>query len=152
MWQIAETREARATPEAVWALWADVENWNLWDVDVEYSRLSGPFEAGTAGVLKSHGGPKSKFKIVEATERRSFTNRSRLPLCTLEFVHEVRPLPTGVSITHRVVIRGFLAPLFARLVGRGQQKNLPRAVETLAMLAESAKFAPKSQEDDRDRR
>jgi carbon monoxide dehydrogenase subunit G len=135
MWETTETKLSNATRQAVWALWTDVGRWNQWDPGVEYAELSGAFTAGTTGVLKSRNGPRSKFKIIEATENRSFTNRSRLPFCTLDFIHELAETPTGIAITHRVVIRGLLAPLFAGIVGKQQQKNLPEAVESLAELA-----------------
>jgi hypothetical protein len=104
---------------------------------VEYAKLNGPFRTGTSGALKSKAGPKSKFRIVEATENRSFTNRSKLPLCTLDFIHEVAETSTGIAVTHRIVIRGLLSPLFARLIGKQQKKNLPGAVDALVRLAES---------------
>lgn len=135
--EITVTRSSKATKERIWSLWTNVDTWNLWDSDVEYSKLFGMFEVGTNGVLKARNGPKSKFNIVEATTNKSFTNRSKLPLCTLDFVHEIVAKETGVIITHRIVIKGFLSPLFSLIIGKQQEKNLPKAVEALIKLAEN---------------
>lgn len=39
MWTTEESRKSTATKEQIWALWADVPNWNIWDAEVETSEL-----------------------------------------------------------------------------------------------------------------
>ncbi|HJD75315.1 MAG TPA: hypothetical protein K8W04_04565 [Bacteroides reticulotermitis] len=135
--EITVTRSSKATKERIWSLWTNVETWNLWDPDVEYSKLFGKFEVGVSGILKARNGPKSRFKIVEATPNKSFTNRSKLPFCTLDFIHEVIEKDRDIIITHRIVIKGLLSPLFSKIIGKQQELNLPKAVDELIKFAEN---------------
>lgn len=137
MWKTEVTKSNKATKEQIWAIWTNVEKWNLWDSSVEKSYLFGEFEIGTNGILKSKNGPKSKFEIIESTENKSFTNRSKLPFCTLDFIHEVTEYDGGVSITHKITIEGLLSPLFSRIIGKQQEKSLPHSVDALIKLAEN---------------
>jgi hypothetical protein len=42
-------RETTATREQIWELWADVPNRTMWDRDLEYAKLDGPFRTGSTG-------------------------------------------------------------------------------------------------------
>ena len=42
-------RETPATREQIWELWSDVPNRTMWDRDLEYAKLDGPFRTGSAG-------------------------------------------------------------------------------------------------------
>jgi hypothetical protein len=65
MWTTEVRRKTTATKERIWKLWSDVPHWNTWDKEVETSELFGEFKAGTKGVLKPAGGPKTKFEMTE---------------------------------------------------------------------------------------
>ena len=39
MWSYEHGVETTATPEAIWALWADVPHWGQWNDDVEQVSL-----------------------------------------------------------------------------------------------------------------
>lgn len=138
MWTRQATTVCRATPEAVFALWA-VDRWTAWDPEVEWARLDGPFEAGTRGELKPRGGPRTRFTLLEVDQARGFADRSHLPLTSLDFRHLVEPLGDGtVRITHTVTFSGPLAFLFSRLLGPKLERGLPGAVAALGRLAEAA--------------
>lgn len=139
MWKTEITKSSKATKEQVWSIWTDVDNWNIWDANVESSSISGVFKVGTLGELKAKNGPKSKFEIIESTKNKSFVNRTKLPFCTLYFIHEIAESDDSILITHRIEIKGFLSPLFSQLIGKQQAKGLPDAVESLIKLAENAK-------------
>lgn len=138
MWKTEVIKSSVASKEQIWAVWTDVENWSVWDSGVESSSIFGAFKAGTLGELKAKNGPKSKFKIIECTENKSFTNRSKLPLCTLDFIHEITEDANSIIISHRIEIKGLLSPLFSLVIGKQQAKDLPYAVESLIKLAENA--------------
>lgn len=72
------------------------------------------------------------------TPNVEFTDVSRLPLGRLTFTHTITPTATGSRFTHRVMITGFLAPLYSRVIGRGIAAGLPTAMQTLARLAEGS--------------
>lgn len=82
------------------------------------------------------GGPRTRFSLTEVTVHHSFTDRCRLPLATLDFIHVLTPAPGGTVITHRVVMNGPLTFIFRRLMGSGIERGLPIAVQSLARHAE----------------
>ncbi|MDR1594343.1 MAG: hypothetical protein LBS43_07670 [Prevotellaceae bacterium] len=137
MWTIEVTRKTIATKEQIWKLWTDVSNWKVWDKDVESSELFGEFRTGSKGVLKSVGGPETKFVLIESEPLKSFTNRSFPPLCTVDFIHKMKETEDAVEITHKVVMTGFLTFLFSRIIGKNIEKGLPVTVEKLVELAEN---------------
>ena len=46
-----------ASPQDIYSLYTDVENWSQWDEEVEYSHLMGEFKIGTKGILKPSNEP-----------------------------------------------------------------------------------------------
>lgn len=139
MWITEVRRNTTATKEQIWELWADVSNWNVWDKEVETSELFGPFEVGTKGILKPAGGPKTKFEMTECTKYKSFTDRSFLPLCKMDFIHSLSETQNGLEITHKVLMTGFMTFLFSKIIGGKIKIGLPDAVEKLIELAENPK-------------
>jgi hypothetical protein len=130
-------RTTKASREMIWKLWSDVENWKVWDKDVENSCILGSFKVGARGTLKSKGGPKTDFTITECTENVSFTDISALPLCKIKFIHLLNERSEGLEICHSIEMSGALSFLFARLAGKQLAKGVPQAVEELIALAEN---------------
>jgi hypothetical protein len=136
MWTTEASRKTTATKEQIWKLWSDVPNWNLWDEEVETSELSDLFQTGTKGILKPTDGPKAKFEIFELTNLKSFTSRSFLPLCKIDFIHLMSETKDGLEIIHKVEMTGFLTFIFSKIIGSRIKLGLPKAVEKLIELAE----------------
>jgi hypothetical protein len=125
-----------ATKEQIWKLWSDVPNWNIWDKEVETSEIFGEFKVGTKGVLKPVGGPKTKFEMTECTNLKSFTDRSFLPLCKMDFIHTMTEAKGEIELTHKVVMTGFMTFFFSKVIGSKIKVGLPIAVEKLIELVE----------------
>lgn len=138
MFYFEHTETTVATAAQLWRRYADAPTWPDWDHEVERAVLHGPFAAGTRGVLKPVGGPKTKFVIAELTERVSFTDVSSLPLATMTFAHRIEPTDVGSQFTHTVTISGPLSLLFGRIIGRKVAAGLPGAMRRLGALAEAA--------------
>jgi hypothetical protein len=134
MWTFQHTETTTATPEQLWDLYREPTAWPEWDHQLEDVTVDGPFETGSTGTIKPVGGPRTRFRMVEVTEKVSFTDVTRLPLATMRFDHRIEP----GAIVHRVTITGPLSPLFARVIGRKVAADLPTAMRTLAALAERA--------------
>ena len=135
-WSTRAITRTRARPEHVWTLWADVAEWKQWDAEVESSQLEGAFVVGGRGSLKPKGGPMSPFVLTHVEPLAAFTDRSSLPLFTLDFVHVMRVEGEETVIEHRIEMNGPLTFLFRRLIGANLERGLPGAVERLARLAE----------------
>lgn len=138
MWSTEASAVTPAAPEQVWALYEQVGTWSQWDHEVESSRLEGPFEVGSLGVLKPKGGPAARFRLTAVERGRRFADVTRLPLAALAFEHTLTPVEGGTRIHHQVTIRGPLAFLFSRVIGKKIAAGLPAAVEALALAAARA--------------
>lgn len=126
-----------ASAAAVWRLWSDVAGSPAWDTDVAWSRLHGPFDAGTRGQFKLKGLPPLSFVLDEVTRERSYANTVRMPGVRVRFTHDVEPVSsTTVRITHGAEIGGRLGWLLRPLVRRPLSRALAAALGNLVRLAE----------------
>ncbi|MFD1792691.1 hypothetical protein ACFSE0_13800 [Ochrobactrum teleogrylli] len=127
---------SKCEPDLVFMVFSG--HWPTWDSELEWVILHGPFVEGTKGTMKPRQGPKVTFELVKVVPNESFVDRARLPLTTLDFGHYYFPSDNAGSeamITHTVEFRGFLAPLFGRLIGRNIKLHLRSAMEKLAEQA-----------------
>lgn len=137
-WQHSETVDTGATPNQIWSIWAEVENWPVWDSELEWVKMEGPFVQGTTGTMKPRGGPVVCFVLTNVDENRQFSDRTKLPLTKIEFIHRYETAANGSGrIVHKVEMTGFLAPLFGRVIGRKIRTHLRSAMEELSNLAET---------------
>jgi len=138
MWTIEVSRQTTATKEQIWNLWADVAHWNTWDSTVKWSELYGDCKTGTKGVVKLVVGPKSKFVITDCKPFESFTNRSYLPLCKIDFTVTLVETQNGLLVTYRQKMTGFLTFFFSTIFGKQMAKGLPKGLEDLIRNAEKS--------------
>ncbi|EMJ64612.1 hypothetical protein [Leptospira sp. P2653] len=89
-------------------------------------------------MLNPKGGPKTQFRLTEVRENEFFSDLTRLPLCKLEFGHELIPVSSGTRFIHIVTFKGPLPFLFSRIIGNKIRKELPTAMKNLAKLAATA--------------
>ena len=140
MWTKEVSIKSNASKEQIWKLWADVPNWYTWDDQVLSSSLNGDFKIGQTGELIPKGGPKSQFEIIEVSPKKSFTNRSKLPLTIMDFIHEMKEKEGQIIVTHKVQISGMLTFLFSRLIGNKIIEELPKALIALSNKAQMQKI------------
>lgn len=134
-WEFTETIETDATPEQIWSLWENVNTWPLWDKEISWVKLHGPFLAGTHGQMKPIDGPKVNFTLIEVEKNKKFIDQAKLPLTVMNFSHFYH-VPTSEggksTIQHHVEIKGLLAPLFGFIIGRKIKKHLKQAMICLS--------------------
>lgn len=121
----------------VFSIYQDVDSWTVWDPDIEAVGMDGPFAPGTTGWLKPVGAPKTPTRMVSVNEPTEFTVETRLPLCTMSFIHELQEHPEHTRVTHRVTFTGILAPVFSRLIGRKIRSGIDASMQGLKQFAES---------------
>ncbi len=138
MWCKKVSIKTNASRKGIWKLWADVENWNKWDKEVEFSKLNGKFEQGTYGILKSRKSPKSKFILISVKEGEEFTTRSFLPLAKMDFIHQINEQNGELYITHSIQISGLFSFLFSKIIGEKIVNKLPEAMSSLSKIAEKS--------------
>jgi hypothetical protein len=122
----------------VFALYANVGGWPVWDPDLKASSLKGAFVSGAVGEVKPHSGPKSELKFVEVIQDKSVRMECKLPLGMMHFDYELQTQGNATVATHRTSFSGLLAPIWSRLIGSGMKKTLPAALAGLKKAAEKA--------------
>jgi hypothetical protein len=133
MWHTEHTHDTPASPEAVFALWADVEGWPAWDASLVATTLDGPFAAGTAGTLHPQGMPEPiAFTITAVDDGAGFADETRLGRLTLRFRHRVDSRERGSRIVVTVEAEG----PDADQIGPAVAADLPESVAALAAAAQ----------------
>lgn len=138
MWTVAHTELTPASTSQLWARYADPTRWPEWDHGIRRVTMQAPMAVGARGAIWPVKGPPAPMIFTEVTTGVGFTTVTRLPLGRLTFTHDVAQTASGSRFTHQVTISGLLAPLYARVVGRGIAAGLPTAMQTLARLARSS--------------
>jgi len=133
----AHTLTTKASKESIWELWSSVDDWNKWDEDIRDAEISGPFESGTIGYLKPIHGPLTRFRLKETHFQESFTVKSKLPLGRMYMVHEMKEDEDTLSLTHSIIFKGPLSFLYARVIGKRLNKELPNTMHHLIDAAET---------------
>jgi hypothetical protein len=134
--QVEHSILVNAAPERVFALYADVPNWNRWDPDTKASSISGPFKAGTRGSLTPTKGNTVPMLLTSVVSNQSFTVESKIPLFRMVFEHELKPEDKTTLVVHRVTFSGGLAFLLGRLIGSQLNKGLPVTLAKLKATVE----------------
>ncbi len=135
MFDWTHTVSSTATPDQVWALYADVDRWLEWDSGLTAITLDGPFAPGSSGSMTVEGQPPLAWTLTEVTENVSFTDVTDIPgVATLTFTHLIEPTASGSSITHGVHIEGPAADDLGPMV----VSDTPAALEALARIAAGA--------------
>lgn len=130
-----------ASPETIWGLWADVEDWQRFDTLLEYSRLEagGAFVSGTKGEIKAEGAPRTRFKLLDVVTNQSFTERLYVPIYqVIDLKRHVAVNDDGATVfTHEVHFKGRLR-FFVHLAAAGSfKKELPLVMNRLKNVAEA---------------
>jgi Polyketide cyclase / dehydrase and lipid transport len=131
-YEYEHTEVTDASPEAVYALWADVSRWTEWDTSVSSVTLDGPFEVGSTGTMIIEGQPPIAYRLTEVTPS-GFTDETEIPGLLLRFKHVVATVDGRTRVTHRVEIEGDQATEFGPKV----TEDVPDAVRALVKLASS---------------
>ena len=133
---IKHTIETQASPESIWKIWQDVENWNTWDHGIEYSKIFGPFKTDTPGELKPKGGPLVKTLLKDVIPFKEFTDEAKLFFAKIVMKHSIFHSDGKTSVTHQIEMKGILSPFFAFVIGRDMKKNLPQEMSSMIKKAE----------------
>ena len=65
---------SNVSPEAIWRIWVDINNWVNWHGDLDYCKLEGEFQVGNHFMLKPKGVPAVKIMLTEINKMQSFTD------------------------------------------------------------------------------
>jgi len=127
----------QAPAEQIYTVYTDVSAWSKWDAETVSSSIDGPFEVGSTGKIKPEGQPETAIVFVEVTPNKSFTVECKLPLCKMQFVHEIESMSDETQVKNIVVFSGLLSPVFGRLFGSKIQKGMQGSLQGLKQYLEA---------------
>ena len=136
MWEYENSIETAATPEAIWRLWSDVENWGSWNAEIEKIEINGPFEPGTQILMKPPGEDPIPLLIAEAVEPERFVDEARFGDLILRTTHRVDPIDQDrIRVVYRMEITGSVADEAGPEIGPGITADWPETMAALVKMA-----------------
>lgn len=140
MWEKIHSRfYPNVSPEAIWKIWIDVNNWTRWHDDLDSCKLEGDFKVGNHFMLKPKGAPAVKIKLTEIDEGRSFTDCTSFFGAKMMDTHSLEPQEGGVLLSNRLVVTGPLKWLWVKLVAQNVADTVPDEMAALVELARQEK-------------
>lgn len=136
MWEYENSIETSATPEAIWRLWADVENWGAWNAEIEKIEISGPFAAGTQIAMTPPGDDPILLLIAEAVQDELFVDEARFNGLLLRTTHRIDRIDQDrIRVVYRLEITGSGADEAGPQIGPGITADWPDTMTALARMA-----------------
>ena len=127
-----------ASPETVFRIYEDVQNWHTWDPDTKQAVLDGPFRVGSRGRITPPKGMSVPMLLTQVVPARCFTVESKIPLFRMVFEHELVPVPGATEVVHRVTFSGLLSFVLGPMLSKQLNAGLPVTLRKLKTRAESA--------------
>ncbi|MCS0601335.1 polyketide cyclase [Streptomyces sp. LP11] len=136
MWTYEHSIETDVAPEAIWRLWADVENWGDWNADITSIRISGPFEAGAEIVMNPAGDDPVHLLVAETAVDELFVDEARFDGLLLRTSHRLdQGEERRTRVTYRMEISGTGAGELGPRIGPGITADWPQTMTALVKLA-----------------
>ena len=127
-----------ASPETVFRIYEDVQNWHTGDPDTKQAVLDGPFRVGSRGRITPPKGMSVPMLLTQVVPARCFTVESKIPLFRMVFEHELVPVPGATEVVHRVTFSGLLSFVLGPMLSKQLNAGLPVTLRKLKTRAESA--------------
>ena len=120
-----------STPAQVFSVYTDVANWPSWDPETVSASLDGDFAVGATGKIKPGKEPETKITWVEVTQDKSFTVECKLPLCKMQFVHEMTAENDQTVVVNKILLTGLLSSIFGLLIGSKLKQGMHESLKGL---------------------
>jgi hypothetical protein len=127
-----------ASPETVFRIYEDVQNWHTWDPDTKQACLEGPFRVGSRGRITPPKGMTVPMLLTEVKPGKCFTVESKIPLFRMLFEHELVPVEGATEVIHRVTFSGVLSFVLGPMLSKQLNSGLPVTLRNLKALAEGS--------------
>lgn len=137
MWHKSfSTETTQVSKEQIWTVLTNINKWNEWDNEIEWTELKGEIKLNSDFYLKPKGGPKVRLSITQLDKPNVFADVSHLPLAKMHTIHTLTQTPSGVKIQMDIKISGLLTFLWSKLIG---QKQIDGGLHQTQKLIEKAK-------------
>ena len=126
MWtKTHSTVTKEATKEQMWNLFTDINNWHLWNNEIEFAKLEGKFEAGNHYLIQPKNGRIVKVILLEVVENKHCLEFGEFPLAKMFYDHILEETPNGLKITSTIIMKGLLSFLWVQLVVKKIAASMP---------------------------
>lgn len=105
-----------ATKEQMWKLFTDVNNWHVWNNEIEFAKLNGKFEAGNHYLVQPKKGRLVKVVLLEVVENKHCLELGRFPLAKMYYDHLLNETANGLEITSTITMKGLLSFLWIQMI------------------------------------
>jgi len=127
----------KATAEAAWSAWTDVQGWSAYD-HIEAARIDGAFQVGAAITSRAKGFPSGTLTVTRVERPSLWVDESRSPGMRMTFDHVLEPGEGGTRLTERVHISGLLGRALGPFMRRKLEALFAASVAAVAREAEAA--------------
>ena len=140
MTSVSVVIDIAASPERVWQVISDVEDWPRWTTSMsEVKRLdAGPLRVGSRARVKQPGYPVLVWEVTELDEGTSFTWVTRTPGVVATAGHVISATADGSRLTLSVSWTGLFGGLTGALAGKRTRKSITRDANGHKACAETA--------------
>jgi hypothetical protein len=115
-----------------WRFWTNVDNWAVVDPAVEWSKLEGPFVAGTRGRTKPRDADPNEWKLAEVEEGSRAVIEIAAPGATVKFHWSFVEITNNATrITQTVTLEGARAAEYEEGM-KALEEGIPSGMEKLA--------------------
>lgn len=128
-----------ATREQMWRLFSDINNWHVWNNEIEFAKLEGKFEAGNHYVIQQKNGRTVKVKLLEVVENEHCLELGEFPLAKMYYDHILEETEKGLKITGTITMTGLLSFLWVQLVVKKIAASMPQHVQEQITIASKLK-------------
>lgn len=133
-WSISSSADSRATPQQIWAWYADPTDWPNWDHLVDRVEAREPFADGSSAKTMANGLTLTST-LRDVVPNTRYTEVLRMPLATMTATHELRRTGSGTRIEHALIITGPGAWIYELTQRRALQSGMNAAIGRLAIHA-----------------
>jgi polyketide cyclase/dehydrase/lipid transport protein len=111
MWTKEYSAETAVSRQTIWAAWADVRHWPVWNPDIAAIELQGPFAEGGRITMTPIGSDPVELRIAEIDEGTRFVDEAQLGATVIRTTHEIVEAATtgGNRVAYRLEATGPMA-------------------------------------------
>jgi hypothetical protein len=124
-----------ATKEQMWKLFTEINNWHVWNNEIEFALLEGKFEAGNHYLIQPKKGRIVKVELLEVIENKHCLELGTFPLAKMYFDHILEETANGLKITSTITMKGLLSFLWVQLVVGKIAASMPAHVQEQIKVA-----------------
>lgn len=123
--------------EDIWRVWADINNWNTWQNDIDYAKLENDFKAGNTFILKPKGVSEVIIELIEVIPNKTFTDLTRFPLAKMYGKHEFIQHGDKLEIKTTMSVDGYFGFIWRKIVAEDVASGMEDQTKNLIKKAKN---------------